>query len=290
VLAGCRAALRLQGTLLALEGAPLPGEFALWEERTPLLARLDLYLAQAEVYLKAAGLYAGFPLATYAERANRVGKLYAQSFRTFTAAHWQPEKPLEGRPGLPLTLDGLLQRPEFQPAAHPAGLYLVFLDGLRPDLGELLLRDILARGGWQIVSGGLIWAYPPPVTEVQLGFLCAAGFNGRITPATEVALSDLPYLRSTRDWPASEILRFNFIDEKVHTSPAGYLTFLAEVEMAAERELHPFLAGVPEGSGLLLFGDHGYVKGEKEEQHTSAYLHGQGLPADTLVPWYFLKH
>lgn len=289
VLAGCRAALRLQGTLLALEGAPLPGDFALWEERTPLLARLDLYLAQAEVYLKAAGLYAVFPLATYAERANRVGKLYAQSFRTFTAAHWQPEKPLEGRPGLPLTLDGLLQRPEFQPAAHPAGLYLVFLDGLRPDLGELLLRDILARGGWQIVSGGLIWAYPPPVTEVQLGFLRAAGFNGRITPATEVALSDLPYLRSTRDWPASEILRFNFIDEKVHTSPAGYLTFLAEVEMAAERELHPFLAGVPEGSGLLLFGDHGYVKGEKEEQHTSAYLHGQGLPADTLVPWYFLK-
>ncbi|MDK2856306.1 MAG: hypothetical protein PWQ86_1519 [Bacillota bacterium] len=288
-LAGCRAALRLQGALLTLEGAPLPDDFALWEERTPLLARLDLYLAQAEAYLKAAGLYAGFPLATYAERAGQVGKLYGRSFRAFTAAHWQPEEPLQGRAGLPLTLDGLLQRPEFQPAGHPAGLYLVFLDGLRLDLGELLLREILGRGGWQIVTEGLIWAYPPPVTEVQLGFLRAAGFNGRITSAEEVALPDLPYLRSTRDWPASEILRFNFIDEKVHTSPAGYFTFLAEVGTAAERELYPFLAEVPEGAGLLLFGDHGYVRGEEVKEHASAYLHGQGLPADTLVPWYFLK-
>jgi hypothetical protein len=286
--AGCRAVAKLIRALAALAGGP-PPDFAGWEEQAPELVRLELYLAQAETYLKAAGLDAAFPFAAYAERAAQVRRLYAQSFQAFTAAHWRPEAPAQGRAGQPLTLDGLLARPEFQPAAHPAGLYLVFLDGLRLDLGELLTAELQARGGWRLGAQGVLWAYPPPVTEVQLGFLRAAGFSGRITLATEVALPDLPYFRSTRAWPAPELLRFNFIDEKVHSSPSPYLTFLAEIGVAAERELYPFLAALPERAGLVIFGDHGYLQGYQEKEHASAYLHGQGLPADTLVPWYFLE-
>lgn len=287
--AGCRAVARLLRALSALADGPLPTDFAGWEEQAPELVRLELYLAQAEAYLKAAGLWSVFPLATYAERAAEVERRYAQCFQAFTAEHWRPETPAAHQAGPPLTLDGLLMRPEFQPAAHPAGLYLLFLDGLRLDLGELLSQEIRARGGWRLGAQGVLWAYPPPVTEVQLGFLRAAGFSGRITPVHDVAPSDLPYLRSTQPWPAPELLRLNFVDEKVHSSPASYLTFLAEIAVAAERELYPLLAALPAGAGVLLFGDHGYLKGRKEEAHASAYRHGQGLPADTLVPWYFLE-
>ena len=248
----CRAAAAVVVALAALRQGP-PPDAAGWEVlwRGPA-GRVQLALGRLQLAAAEAGLAPLPPLAAWtAEGARLTRDLRAPFARTAPG------------PGI----DALWRR-------LPAAARLWWLDALREDLADELaaaVHDVAV-----VRERGLLWARVPTTTEAHLAALRAAGCALPIATWTEDAVADAD---------APSILRWPFLDDRVHGSREPYGELAEGFADQCRRRLRPALAALPSGSEVWVFSDHGFVENPAAGHGSPRYLHGGGSPEEVLVPW-----
>lgn len=268
----------LKLSLFYLEGAETDNNYTSWA------ALYQKYLSSLEYDLKVIEQSAErlmitdrVPLSLLQKEVDFVLIKYQKSFRAFYrgkefAVAEQKEQEV-------LQLGELLnvKFPHFLKSLNKKVGYPIMLDGMRWDLWKILREVLFSHLPLRMIEEGSLYALAPSNTERQLAQLRFDGFTG------DVITPDL-----SGDKKGS-IVKYNFIDEKIHTSKADYLSFIEEVVFQAENQLLPNLKNLPAGSPVLIFADHGYrinhhfSLDHKYEQ--PRYLHGGESFFELIVPW-----
>lgn len=168
--------------------------------------------------------------------------------------------------------------------------YLILLDGMRWDIWKLIKNEINKNLPLRLIEEGSIFALSPTNTETQFEALKKAGQNIKLIDQKEVSgsLQSLSQNKKT----SKEIIKFSFIDDKVHSCKDNYIEFLKEIVFLNQNRLLPFLEKITSGSAILLFSDHGFKinHGFKEinKYEEPRYLHGGGSFHEIIVPWAFM--
>lgn len=185
------------------------------------------------------------------------------------------------------------------------GLYILILDAARYDL-MLLCREVAGKLGLQAVVEGFTWAWEPTTTDRQLEAWRSAGWKGRCVAVDDVLAGGVVSADTREAWEENEkpvllsgydnlaagrseqwqLLKFDWLDKKLHAAFDDYLTVLRELKRGAEEHLLPLLADIPPGAGILLAADHGY---RVEQAGGFQYVHGGRSPEEKLAPWVLMK-
>ena len=184
------------------------------------------------------------------------------------------------------------------------GVYLVILDGARLDTWDTMLEKALGDHRFQVLREGLLWAVRPSVTEAQLQPLKEEGLLGHILNMDETLVAELisdpqAFLQAVDNSPlrteqktALKAIKYNFVDEKIHSSRDNLPVLVEELLMQSRKRLLPLLEYLPSGSILLLASDHGFKTNlyhDKSNKEEPLYLHGGDTFFETLAPWALLK-
>ena len=168
------------------------------------------------------------------------------------------------------------------------GSLCLLLDGLRHDIWSELRRTIKKEFSSRQLAEGSHFALEPASTERQLKALRQSSFGGKIIEAEDFDPGSLAD-PDAQDPEKPQIIRFSFIDDKVHSSRQNYLDFLDELIFQTQNRLLPFLNDLPERQPVLFFADHGFSinhhfdKSNKYEE--PRYLHGSSTLFEAIVPW-----
>ena len=147
--------------------------------------------------------------------------------------------------------------------------HLWWLDALRADLAEDVVAALADVA--EVRERGLLWARLPTTTEAQLAALRAAGCQAAILTWSEQDPSE----------PAGAIVRWPFLDDRIHGSKEPYGELVAGFAEQCRRRLRPALAALAAGAEVWLFSDHGFI----ERSGAPRYSHGDRSPEEVLVPW-----
>ena len=174
--------------------------------------------------------------------------------------------------------------------------YFILLDGMRWDLWEYIKENtfITKSLNYRILEEIPLWALLPTTTEVQIGSLLAS------TEKYDMVAEGKTSYANIRESGASladaydeielendiKIVKFGFIDNKVHQSRDDLITLFREISLNIEVSVKSYMDRIPKGSLIFLFSDHGFVenlkfKGGKDEPR---YLHGGATPWEVIVP------
>ncbi len=274
---------------------PLPREDRGWERLYRLLAPLELALARLE-QIPARILV---PSVTVQRWRHRYVLLLETLHRAF-AAHLRRDASLRRR-----TLPALFRRLPRWAARESAvgGVFLVLLDGARLDLWQELLVKLFAGDRFRIKREGLLWAFQPTVTVAQLQPLKEAGLLGHVLHMDDRLIAELiadpeTFFEAAENrrpgWEQGaplRVLKYDFIDEKVHVSRDPLPVLLDELLLQGRRKLGPLLDCLPDGALVLCVADHGFqtnlhYKGGLEEP---LYLHGAESLFEVLAPWALMQ-
>lgn len=213
-------------------------------------------------------------------------------------------------PGKRLTLAGLLRHYGgwIREKRYSGGAYLLILDGARLDIWEALVKKMLLEIKLHLIKEGFTWATMPTVTAAQLEPLKDERLLGHIVNVDDGIISELltdplPLLQAVNNRPralaggerpkAFNALKFDFIDDKVHTSREDILTFSEEAIMQARKKLWPVVDNLPADSLVLLAADHGFRTNFHFSKYNKAeeirYLHGGATFFEVLAPWALLE-
>jgi hypothetical protein len=247
----CRAAARVVRALEAVRRGP-PADAAGWEALwSGPAARGQRELGRLRLAAAEAG-----PLPLPALSAWEAE--WAQATRGLRAA-FARVRPGEG-------IEALWRRMALADARH-----LWWLDAMRADLADDLLEAV--AGLVSVRERGLLWARLPTTTEAQLAALRAAGCE----------LPLLTWREDAAEAVGPAILRWPFLDDRVHTSREPYGELAAGFAEQCRHRVRPALAALPAGTEVWLFSDHGFA--ESPGRDGPRYLHGGGSPEEVLVPW-----
>jgi len=168
--------------------------------------------------------------------------------------------------------------------------YCLLLDGMRWDLWKIIKKQIIDELALRIIEENSLFALNPTNTETQLEALNKAGLDINILQQKEV-LNKLDSLNNNQN-NCNEIIKFSYIDNKVHSFKEDYISFIEEIQFQTRNRLIPFLDKIASGTGILIFSDHGYKinhnfnKSDKYEE--PRYLHGGKSFHEIIVPWAFI--
>ncbi len=185
-------------------------------------------------------------------------------------------------------------------------LYLVILDGARLDIWDHLLENLFdsRERHFQVLREGLQWALLPTVTEAQLQPLKDSSMLGHILNMDEELTRELSSdpqsffnavdNRECREGEQKPLkaLKFNFIDEKIHSSREPLPGLFEELLMHGRRKLTPLLDYMPRESLLLMVSDHGFKTNhyhDRSNKEDPLYLHGEATFFEVLAPWALVK-
>ncbi len=248
----CRAAAAVAGGLQALRQPP-PADTRGWEMlwRGPA-GRVELAVGRLHVAAAEAGLMPLPPLSAWAaECVQRLGELRPAFSRVAPG------------PGI----EALWRR-------MASGSHLWWLDALREDLADELataMHDVAT-----VRERGFTWARVPTTTEAYLAALRAAGCELPVVTWTEGVECDDP---------SPVIVRWPFLDDRVHGSREPYGELAAGFADQCRHRLRPALAALRSGSEVWIFSDHGFVESPAARHGAPRYLHGGGSPEEVLAPW-----
>ncbi len=184
------------------------------------------------------------------------------------------------------------------------GIFLVILDGARVDIWDALLEQLLDNHSFQVLREGLLWAVHPSITEAQLQPLKEEGLLGHIVNMNEQLVAELisdpqTFLQAVDNTPlrqekksALKAIKYNFVDEKIHSSRDILPVLREELLMQSRKKLLPLLEYLPSRAFLLLASDHGFKTNlyhDKNNKDEPLYLHGGATFFETLAPWALLK-
>ncbi|MFW6266592.1 MAG: DUF6079 family protein [Halanaerobiales bacterium] len=165
----------------------------------------------------------------------------------------------------------------------------LLMDGMRWDLWRLISHRIIEHLPLRRIKEGSLFALEPTNTERQLEVLRDSEFSGEIITADDV---DPERYIDNNQGENCDIIKFSYIDDKVHSSREDYHSFIEEVIFQTENRLMSFLDKLPSGVIILLFADHGfclnYNFNRVEKYESPRYLHGGKSMAEVIVPWSLL--
>ena len=81
--------------------------------------------------------------------------------------------------------------------------------------------------------------------------------------------------------------KYNFIDDKLHTSGEDLLTIFNEIKLNLQSSLAEYMNKLPVKSMVILFSDHCFIKKKtfsKKGPKASLYAHGGTSPWEMIVP------
>lgn len=174
--------------------------------------------------------------------------------------------------------------------------YFILMDGMRWDLWEHIKENtFIAKSlNYRILEEIPLWALLPTTTEVQIESLLASSARLDMVAERKVSYTNIKDSQSSLADAYDEIelendikiVKFGFIDSKVHQSKDDLITLFREIGVTIEISLKNYMDRIPKGSLIFLFSDHGFVenlrfKGGKDE---TRYLHGGASPWEVIVP------
>lgn len=175
----------------------------------------------------------------------------------------------------------------------PEAFYILVMDGMREDLWNVIRTEVLDTSEliYRIADSGSMYAYSPSTTETQISVLREVGHNGRIITVDQGSMADflshdlkqydnLPK-RGFREW---DILKFDFIDERLHSSISDPVTFVDEVKLISSKYLVAFFKKLPKKSLVFILADHGFAYYDYQEESVR-YGHGGNRMEEVIVPW-----
>ena len=249
---------------------------------TEHLARLELKSGQLAETASQTGLTAVLPVQRIEKQVLKTCRLFNKDYQDFyeslfmAPARTAPQEE-------PLRIENLIieRYPELLERVSQTAGYLILLDGLRFDIWQEIYSRVLAEMPLREITSGMLVSHLPSNTEAQLAALEEADFKGEILSPQNSAWQ-----------PGRDIIKFGYIDDKIHTSRDDYLELVREINFQTRNRLKPFLDKIPADSPVLIFGDHGFTinyQFEKQEKYTTPrYLHGGASAEEMLVPWSFL--
>ena len=164
----------------------------------------------------------------------------------------------------------------------------LMLDGMRWDLWKLIREQIIDLLPFRKIKEDSLFALEPTNTERQLTTLKESNFSGEIFEAENVD----PAKCLNNKGEGVDLIKFSYIDDKVHSSKEHYDNFIREVLFQTENRLIPFLEKIPQSTPVLIFADHGFRINsqfrEENKYESPRYLHGGNTPAEVIVPWSLL--
>jgi len=204
------------------------------------------------------------------------------------------------------TLRNLLHKmPEWiEKESNSAGAYLIIIDGARLDCWSELIDNALANYRFETIREGLLWAEQPTVTDTQLQPLKDEGLLGHMLNMNENLLAELvadpaAFLSAVNNARQNQdrnlelkAIKYNFIDEKIHSSKDPLPQLFEELALISRKQLHPLLEYLPSGALVLIAADHGFrtnLYHNKQNKEEPLYLHGSDTFFETLTPWAMLR-
>lgn len=187
----------------------------------------------------------------------------------------------------------ILERyPEMTKKINKQGDCCILLDGMRYDNWEEIKALLCEKQDIRILREGTLYANLPSNTETQILALKESGFRGEIMSAEDYILK-YGLEREQGNYPNEgiirEIVKFSYIDDKIHTSKEEYKDFMEEILFQTENRLIPFLKKLPLKTIILLISDHGYTINhnfpKKDKYEIPRYLHGGDTFQEIIVPW-----
>lgn len=274
--------LKLQAALFYLKQQTVPSSYKDWENAyQEYLSSLELYLSRLQDLSQKLGMAASIPLQMKAKEIREVLFRYQNKYEEFNEG--QPFSISENMDHdiLPdiaaLVTDkysGLLQKLKAETG------FRLLIDGMRWDLWKLIKKHLRESISLRLIDEGSLQSLPPTNTEHQLQLIKDAGFDGEVIGPEEFT--------GEKD----DIIKFGYIDDKIHSSKDNYSHFIEEIIFQTENRLIPFIKRLPSGSPLLIFADHGYRINNnfrrQDKYETPRYLHGSDTFDETIVPWAFL--
>jgi len=174
----------------------------------------------------------------------------------------------------------LKRYPRFCQKVKSENTFLILLDGARRDLWEEIWKEVKKHVTLRTIDQGSLIARQPTNTETQLEALREAGFSGQIVS---------PEWLNLETKKTGDIIKFDFIDERVHTEKKDLNYLFSDLVFQARKTLVPFLKELPPYSLLLVFSDHGfsinYEFPRENKYQEERYYHGRITLPEVIVPW-----
>jgi hypothetical protein len=227
-----------------------------------------------------------------------LSKTWAKAFQGFylrTMGNMEQDKRKKRPMRINDVPNALFQR--FKKASGKDTGYFILLDGMRWDLWKYIKENtFFARSlNYRILEEVPLWALHPTTTEVQIRSLLDSALQLDMVADIEASYTTIKGTESSLTDAYQEIeldnsikiVKFGFIDNKVHQSKDDLITLFREVCVNMEVSVKNYVDRLPKGSLIFLFSDHGFVenmqfKGHKDEPR---YLHGGASPWEVIVPF-----
>ncbi|MFW6256696.1 MAG: DUF6079 family protein [Bacillota bacterium] len=160
----------------------------------------------------------------------------------------------------------------------------ILMDGMRQDTREVIQQEIRKNLAMRVIKEGHLYSWLPTNTEQQINNLQNQGFTGKI-----ISPRDYSDQKIGKKAQISRLIKFSYIDDRVHTSKEDYYGFMEEIIFHTRNKLLPFLDNLPPRTTVLLVSDHGYrinySFSSAKKYEMSRYLHGGETPFEVIVPW-----
>lgn len=298
--------LQLQSSFSHLEGGKVPETAAKWScFYRDYLAGLDYSLSRLKQLAQETGMVASLPLKVLQDKVKKLQNKYLAEFFKFgkenlfrikeeAIPYFKREEDTRDRvPDLPsLLLEGY---PELVKSVNSEQNYCILMDGMRSDNWELIKKELSVSIACRVIREGQLYSGLPTNTETQLERLREAGFSGEIISPEEVIINNEESSKDLfiKKQPIpGEIIKFTYIDDKIHTSRDNYSGLMEELLFQTRNKLVPFIQQLPARSTILIISDHGYRLNQQyqpaEKYEHPRYLHGGGTPYEVIVPWALL--
>jgi hypothetical protein len=286
-------ALRVSRTAWSEAVRQPPRTPAAWESLWcgPAGQRLRL-LAEAEEAIWAAGLGAEVSVAPWAAELREAAAVVRPAFAAALA-----QVPPDARGGLgPAVAAARSLARQGAP-----GVYVFCVDGMRADVLGAVLEELVRAGvACRVAERRVAWAAAPTITAAQFEALDAVGFRGEVLRwdrgAAEALATDPRRLLQELDWATGRgdgcLVKWDFVDAKLHATREDYASLLAELRVQVRRRLAPVFRALQPGARVVLCADHGFREAEAwspEVAEAPRYLHGGESPDEVLAPWLVLE-
>ena len=168
--------------------------------------------------------------------------------------------------------------------------YCLLLDGMRWDIWQLIKKTIKEKLHLRIIEEDSIFALTPTNTEKQINALKEAELDLEII-STKNNINRVEKFEQNLS-NCNEIIKFDYIDDKIHGSKDNYMNFINEINFLTENRLITFLDQIKPQSAVLIFSDHGFKINHNfkniNKYEEPRYLHGGKSFYEVIVPWAFM--
>ncbi|MFP4662417.1 MAG: DUF6079 family protein [Halanaerobiales bacterium] len=292
--------LQLRHSLYILEGEEKPSSAEEWSDfYRKHLSHLEYNLAAIRKAARKHGLLDRIPFNKLAASVEKVMGEYMEDFYQFSKSELfrineQATEYLQREVKYVTEIDMselILERyHEMTSRVNSRGNCCILIDGMRQDTWEVIKEELNDSIDYRIIKEGFLYANLPSNTETQISRLKENGFRGEILSADDYLLHKKDIEENAKNnGIVREIVKFSYVDDRVHSSKEDYCEFMEEIRFQTENHLIPFLHKIPSRTLILIVSDHGYRinhKFRKEEKYESPrYLHGGNSPYEIIVPW-----